>query len=292
VCRSIAARRLASSHKPAHDTLAAVTYRLLAMDLDGTLLRRDHTIDDADLAAIRELQAAGVTVTIITGRLQSGTVGPARTCAIEGAIACIEGSHVFEVASNRTHVHHVLDDAHKSSVRSTLSAHGLAAFVFEADSIRHDQAGAEYVSYIRTWSPNLRVVEADLAWQALPLATVAIGEPDAVAAAHAALRQHPGLHSVAFQVYPFPGKHGVMVRAAGATKGTALVELCRITDVPISEAVAIGDWTNDVPMFEVAGHSFVMGGAPDAIRTKATESLSRLMGTGGGVAEAVKRAWG
>ncbi len=68
-------------------------YRLLALDLDGTLLRTDQRVDDLDIAAISELQAAGVTVTIVTGRLHSGATGAATACAIEGAIACMEGSH-------------------------------------------------------------------------------------------------------------------------------------------------------------------------------------------------------
>jgi hydroxymethylpyrimidine pyrophosphatase-like HAD family hydrolase len=81
-------------------------YRLLALDLDGTLLRRDGCVDHRDIAAIAELQAAGVTVTIVTGRLHSGATGAARACAIEGAIACVEGSHLIEIASGRTLVHH------------------------------------------------------------------------------------------------------------------------------------------------------------------------------------------
>src|SRR6185295_12199992 len=77
-------------------------YRLLALDLDGTLLRADQRVDDRDIAAIAELQAAGVTVTIVTGRLHSGATGAARACAIEGAIACMEGSHLIELATGQT----------------------------------------------------------------------------------------------------------------------------------------------------------------------------------------------
>ena len=56
--------------------------------------------------------------------------------------------------------------------------------------------------------------------------------------------------------------------------------------------VAVGDWVNDVPMFEVAGRSFAMGMAPDAVRAKATDVLDRPAGSGGGIAEAIRRAWG
>ncbi len=270
-----------------------MSYRLLAFDLDGTLLLRDHTIDGADLAAIRELQAAGIVVTIVTGRLQSGAVGPARSCGIDGAIACMEGSHVVEVGSSKTLVHHPISSEPAAIVRGILGAHGLATYVFDAGGIHHDAAGEPYISYIRTWSPNLRVVEEDLAWQTPPLATFAIGEPDAIAAAHAALSAHADrVSSVAFHVYPFPGKHGLMVRAAGTDKGTALAELCRLAGCSLAEAIAVGDWTNDVPMFRAAGRSFVMDGAPDAIRNAATDSLSRRNGTGGGIAEVVRRVWG
>jgi Cof subfamily protein (haloacid dehalogenase superfamily) len=266
-----------------------MAYRLLALDLDGTLLRSDHTVDPRDISAIRELQAAGVTVTIATGRLQSGATAAARACAIEGTIACVEGSHLVELATNTTVAHHAMPDA---IVREAISAHGLAGFVFDAEGIHHDHAGAPFAEYVRTWSPNMRVVEEHLAWQTRPLAAVAIGEPEAVAAALAVVRGHADLFSVSFAVSMCPGKHAVLVRAAGPTKGTALRALCDIVGCSTEEAVAVGDWVNDVPMFEVAGRSFAMGSSPDHVRAKATDALETPAGAGGGIAEAIRRAWG
>jgi hydroxymethylpyrimidine pyrophosphatase-like HAD family hydrolase len=54
----------------------------------------------------------------------------------------------------------------------------------------------------------------------------------------------------------------------------------------------VGDWVNDIPMFEVAGRSFVMGSAPEAVCAKATDVLARTAGSGGGIAEAIRRSWG
>jgi len=270
-----------------------MSYRLLALDLDGTLLRSDHQVDAADVAAIAELQRAGVTVTIVTGRLQSGSVDAAAACSIEGAIACCEGSHLVELASNTTLHHHPIETEIATALRGTLGSHGLASFVFDAQGIHHDHAGAPYASYVSTWSPNLRIVEEELAWQTLPLAAVAIGEPDAVAAAAAILAQQADrLFSVTFPVWACPGKSAVLVRAKGPTKGTALTELCRRIGCSTDEAVAVGDWVNDIPMFEVAGRSFAMGTAPEAVRQKATDVLERPAGAGGGIAEAIRRAWG
>jgi Cof subfamily protein (haloacid dehalogenase superfamily) len=272
-----------------------MTYRLLAVDLDGTLLRSDGRVDDKDIAAIRELRAAGVTVTIVTGRLHSGALFAANTCGIEGAIGCMEGSHLVEVAGKTLH-HHAMKPADTQLLRTAFGSHGLASFIFEADGIHHDERGEPYARYVSTWSPRLRLVEQALdvhVWANGPLAAVAIGEPDEVAAAHGLLREHAAdIFSVSFAVSSCPGKHAVLVRAAGPNKGTALRALCEGAGCTLAEAVAVGDWVNDVPMFEVAGRSFVMGDTPDHVRTKATDRLARPTGAGGGIAEAVRRAWG
>ncbi len=270
-----------------------MSYRLLALDLDGTLLRNDHSVDPRDIAAIAELQAAGVTVTIVTGRLHSGATGAARACSIEGTIACVEGSHLVELATGTSLAHHGISDDLSAILRGTVGTHGLAGFVLDAAGIHHDHSGAPYAGYVSTWSPNLRIVEEEVAWQTSALAAVAIGEPDAVAAAHAAIRGHAEhLFSVSFPVSACPGKHAVLVRAAGPSKGTALAELCRVAGCTLADAVAIGDWVNDIPMFEVAGRSFAMGSSPDHVRDKATDVLATTAGAGGGIAEAIKRAWG
>jgi Cof subfamily protein (haloacid dehalogenase superfamily) len=270
-----------------------MAYRLLALDLDGTLLRADHSVDPRDVAAIAELQAAGVTVTIVTGRLWSGATDAARACAIDGAIACMEGSHLVELASGTTLAHHPMADDVAAALRETVVDHQLAAFVFDAAGIHHDRAGAPYAGYVRTWSPNLRAGDDALIWPDAPLAMVAVGDPDAVAAAHASLRARGDqLFSVSFAVSAYPGKHALLARAAGPTKGTALAELCAAAGIELADAVAVGDWVNDVPMFEVAGRSVAMGSAPDAVGAKATDRLSTPAGAGGGIAEAIRRAWG
>ena len=236
-----------------------------------------------------------MTVTIATGRLFSGSLAAARACGIAGAIACVEGSHLVEVEGARTLAHHGMVAATTARLRDVLSTHRLAGFVFDHDAIHHDDGGRDGDDLLpASWSPNLRVVEEALhegVWSRDPLAAVAIGDPDAVTAAHAAVRG-PDVFSVSFGVAACPGKHALMVRAAGVSKGTALAALCETAGCTVAEAVVVGDWVNDIPMFEVAGRSFVMGGAPEHVRVKATDVLGRMAGSGGGIAEAIKRAWG
>jgi len=271
-------------------------YRLLAVDLDGTLLCRDGSVDARDRGAIHELRRAGVTVTIVTGRLHSGSVDAARACGIAGAIACVEGSHLVEAESERTLSRHGMSRDVTRLLRQAFGGNELATFVFEHDGIHHDEAGAPYTGYVRTWSPKLSLVEEALderVWANDPLAAVAIGSEEQASAAHAMLRAHAAdVFSVSFAVSHCQGKHAVLVRAAGPNKGTALAQLCDGAGITLAEAVVVGDWLNDVPMFEVAGRSFAMGRAPDHVAAKATDMLDRPTGEGGGIAEAIRRAWG
>ena len=274
-----------------------MAYRLLAVDLDGTLLRRgDGRVDDRDAGAIHELRRSGVTVTINTGRLHSGSVEAARACGIVGPIACMEGSHLVEAESSRTLSRHAMTPAVTTLLRQAFGPHGLATYVFEQDGIHHDEAGEAYAQYVRTWSPKLRLVEEALderVWANDPIAAVAIGEATAVQQAMTLLQAHSDqIFSVAFPIWQYPGKQCALVRAAGRNKGTALVELCASIGCTVDEAVVVGDWYNDVAMFEVAARSFVMGGAPTEVCAKASDVLEQPSGTGGGIAEAIRRAWG
>ena len=50
----------------------------------------------------------------------------------------------------------------------------------------------------------------------------------------------------------------------GVSKGTGLVDLCRVLGVPIEEAIGVGDAFNDIPMLEMAGLGVAMGNSNEA----------------------------
>ena len=83
---------------------------------------------------------------------------------------------------------------------------------------------------------------------------------------------------------------GMVVRAAGIDKGTAIEWIADHYGVTLRDIVAVGDWLNDVPMLRRAGRSFAMGQAPSEVRAAATDLLDADAWTGGGIAEAAERA--
>jgi hydroxymethylpyrimidine pyrophosphatase-like HAD family hydrolase len=99
------------------------------------------------------------------------------------------------------------------------------------------------------------------------------------------------------QVAMFPfrrdGEHwGMVARASGGTKGTALEWVSGHYGIDLSETVCVGDWLNDLPMMTCAGRSFAMGQAPAEVKAAATDVLETSIDTGGAIAEAIGRAFG
>ena len=274
---------------------------LLAIDLDGTLLDITGRPHERDVRAVHAARAAGVSVTIATGRLYSGTRAAAAALGLSGPVGCADGSHVVHAGDHATLVHRGVSGAEVELLRTALSRAGLATFVFADDAIGHDHRGHPFVPYVKTWSTDIRpavdVYEHAL-WgtQQGVTAVVALGSREHVMQAASDLGRD--LSGAVFVVHfplrrePHVGTWAIMARASGGTKGTAVRWIAEREGIALADAVCVGDWVNDLPMFEVAGRSFAMGQAPDEVKTRATDVLSETSETGGGVAAAVEKAFG
>lgn len=278
--------------------LQRVPFKLLATDLDGTLLDRNGAIHERDRRAIAELQRRGVPVTIVTGRMYSGTRDLARSLLLDGPIGCLDGSAIVAVREDRHLVSRALTAEAAGVLRAALAGDSPAVFILGHDQIFHDMRGAPFAPYLRGWTSRITHVDDVTAaphWEteAGVAGVIAVGtkqEIDALVSglAHAAALVAP----VAFPVSrdALPGHWAMMARAAGATKGSALQWIAAHHGIDVGEVVAVGDWLNDIPMFRVAGCSFAMAHATEEVKAAATEHLRADVTTGGGVAEAAERA--
>lgn len=274
-------------------------FKLLALDLDGTLLDHEGAANDADVAAVRKLHARGIKVTILTGRLYSGTRESAELLGIEGPVGCADGSHIVNVKNDKTLLHHGIRGRSGERLRASLEKNDLVAFLFAEEAIVHDERGADFLPYVRTWSTDLRYVNRVTehpVWgsDGGMTAVVALGR-------EANIRKTVGdierdmTGSVQVSMFPFRREAdywGMVARAAGGTKGTALEWMSEHYGVPIEDTVCVGDWLNDLPMMSTAGRSFAMGQAPAEVKAAATDVLDRSIHGGGAIAEAIERAFG
>jgi HAD superfamily hydrolase (TIGR01484 family) len=252
---------------------------------------------------VAALQARGVHVTICTGRMYSGTRHLAERLGIDAPVACVDGSHIVHAPSGRQL--HAAPLAHKGAeaLLEVLQEFGPSAFAFSDDQVFHEAEGAQYLDYVRTWSEQTSEVGNllfDVDWRGERVhvtAVVALGSEDQIRGAELALNQRGAglLQAVSFPAFRAPragagASWGMVVRAAGIDKGTAIDWLCQHYGVAPEEIVAVGDWLNDVPMLQRVGRGFAMAQAPDELKAVASDVLEADAWTGGGLAEAARRA--
>ncbi len=265
--------------------------RLLALDIDGTLLRRDGTLDPRDREAIARARGAGLAVTLCTGRIWSGTAALAAALGIELEVVCADGSSVV-CARRAVEIESHTLDAHELEdlLGQCAAVPGLAPFLLSNHEVRHDLRGAPYLPYVRGWSPELKALP-EVAPGPDVLMGVALGDRDLVEVAAEFMQSR---HGERLQVIKFPSRRGtgtwaLLLRRAGQTKGSAMIALgARLGHAP-DELAAVGDWWNDLSLFRAVGRSFAMGQAPADVAAAADQRLAATDEAGGGVAEAIAR---
>jgi hypothetical protein len=253
-----------------------------------------HPRDDA---AIRELIRRGVPVALCTGRMFSGTREVAAELRIMGPVACIDGSHIFDLHTRGELSCAAISTASAAQVREALRRFRPATFLFSGDRVIHDSLGDRFLSYLSTWSDVRHRVEDVIhpeAWDSerSVAALVVLGDEEKILGTQRALSAVTELQNLVFEVRreDYAGVYGMVVRCAGVDKGTAIEWLAQYYGGELADVVAVGDWLNDVPMFKRAGRSFAMAQAPDEVKAAASDVLEADIYEGGGVAEAAERA--
>lgn len=273
---------------------------LVALDLDGTLLRDDKSVADADARAIATALNRGFAVTLATGRLVTGTLPTARQLGLATPLICADGGLLVDPVTGTAIERRAIAIPDAEAALGALASHGLTPYVFSADAIHCETAGTAYRAIVDTWSrqivvhPTLSTAEGWRHPEGIAL-TVGIGGREAVESASEHLRQ---THADTFDTVHFNlGRSAIWaVRSLprGCDKGDMLTRLARRLGLPRERVAAVGDWFNDLGMFGAAGRSFAMGQAPELVRKAATDHLAATSASGGGVAEALGKllaAW-
>jgi Cof subfamily protein (haloacid dehalogenase superfamily) len=266
---------------------------LLAVDMDGTLLKDDKTIAAEDIAAIAAAQAQGIAVTIATGRLTTGALPVARQLGLRTPLVCADGAVLVDPIAGTLLERRSMGAEHATSAVEAIVQHGLVPFVFLAGEIHCEASGRPHQPLVETWTRDV-IVHGSLA------AAAAWREPDAVAMTlglgpeETVLRVADELraaHAGALDTVHFSllgsGVWAVRSLPIGCDKGEMLARLALDLQLAPARVAAVGDWYNDLGMFKYAGRSFAMAHAPELVRQTASDVLLASSVRGGGVAEAI-----
>lgn len=272
-----------------------MTPRLLALDMDGTLISHDGDVAREDVIALERCRDEGLAVTLCTGRIVSGTLPVARALDLKTPIICADGAIVADPLHGQVQMRFDLDAEALTALTLKLQSGGVVPFWCTHDEIHGEHAGEDYAGFVRVWSPQLTLhpsIQHSPVWARPHEVTMmfGIGDRDVIEAAHAWVQAHraESVYSVCFQVMR-SSAWTLLARRRGVDKSVGLSWVAERLGLHPGEVAVVGDWINDVPMFRWAGRSFAMGNAPIEVSREATDTLTATHHTGGGVAEAVRR---
>lgn len=269
--------------------------RLVAVDVDGTLLRGDGTIAPEDREAIARARAAGIVVTLATGRLSAGALAVAKTLSLDAPLVCADGAVLFCPRTHQPLDERILARPALMSWLAALRAHDLRPFLFSHGAAHGDRDDAARFPWIAGWTPELDGrddLDGALAGPRAvrPVTAIGVGPERAARAAEASLLAgRDCTDELAVFAIGDTGHWVLRLTPRGCSKATGLERLAGRLGITAAQVVAIGDYYNDVPMFAWAGHSFAMGHAPPEVAALAKARLRATYETGGAVAEALAR---
>jgi 5-amino-6-(5-phospho-D-ribitylamino)uracil phosphatase len=250
--------------------------RLVALDVDGTLLDRRGRIPDENLAALHEAARRGVHLVVVTGRsypfaLQAveALPDPLTLIVYNGAVARIRGGDTLAVRPlPQATARRILEGtrAWRASTLMQFDRDGRGQTVYDKMSWELPNRSGYYARVQRFVE---QVADLEHALDAGPPVQVAFnGTVDEMADLVRVLDSLDTGGEVAVSVTSYPARDFTLVdvNATGATKGQALAEVARHLGVAREDVLAIGDNHNDVDMLLWAGTGVVMGNAePDLL---------------------------
>ena len=260
-----------------------VKYKLLALDVDGTLLGADHEVAGETAAAVRAAEAAGLAVCLATGRSYIETLPTWRALGLAGPyqpMILVGGALVSEADTGRTLYHKPIAPHVAVELADAMGQAGYSAMAI-VDSWRHgvDYYLAEFGDVHRVqheWFSKMNVAVrtvgrlGDVADLPAPLRVSSVVPPDKAPALAARLKERfKGLLNIHAIVAPNYNVTIVEALAAGADKLTALRYVGQAMRIGRGRIATVGDDVNDVTMVRGAGLGAAM---PDSAAALAAEA--------------------
>ncbi|MEZ0066226.1 HAD superfamily hydrolase (TIGR01484 family) [Streptacidiphilus sp. MAP12-20] len=244
-------------------------YDLIATDLDGTLLRTDHTVSARSRAALETAAQAGMRHVVVTGRPANWAKGVLDSIGYTGLAVCGQGGQLYDSGADALLTSVTLDrqdaglalakvEAQVGPLALAMVQDGLDGEVLFGPGFGTPGAGADATG---------RVDDLAELW-ARPIGRVMVRHPtlgdDELAAA---VREFAG--DLVDAVVAGPTCIEVLPR--GLSKAVGLELAVEHLGVAAERTIAFGDMPNDIPMFAWAGHSVAMANAHDDLKAVADE---------------------
>lgn len=246
-------------------------YRLLVVDLDGTLLDKNGAVSAEDREALAEARESGILLSLSTGRAAQACLRIIEQLSLDGYHIFFDGALVSNLNQGQevyvqpislAVVRQMVDFAHRHEIN------------LELYSVTH------YFAERETWSTEAHreffdieptiVNFANIEGERIIKGGLAVTNPEELARARRFQRQFDGsLHFSWARTPAYPGVDFINILAPEVSKGKALEALASHLGVAMSEVIAVGDGPNDISLLAAAGLAVAMANAPEEVKAVA-----------------------
>jgi Cof subfamily protein (haloacid dehalogenase superfamily) len=228
-------------------------FRAVAIDLDGTLLGQDHTISEANHAAINILHASGVELILASGRHHVSMLPFARQLPQVKWMISAQGAFASDIDRET-----ILYDSHLPTDKAASiidigleQGYSVVAYTKNGIFTVHEDEWTDFYVQLSAVKPTLTSREAILNDSIFKV--MIIGTEERIKAAE----DLPGIR--AWDLYKVRNLKNVFEFAGlGTSKAHGLKPLLAHLGIEASQLATFGDAPNDIPMFEFAGYSVAM----------------------------------
>jgi len=251
--------------------------RLLATDIDGTLLNPEFKISEGDLSALRRAHATGIEIVLVTGRRHTFALPIAKQLGFDLWLISSNGAVTRSLTGETFHRDMMPAETCRRLCGAMQEFRGNTVLTFDKETKgaivleRMDELGTS----IRRWlEKNMEYIEfvvpIEKALVTNPVQAMFCGTMVRMSTALTALEQAgiDGMVTVLRTEYPERDLSMIDVLNAGCSKGHALERWAAYRGYRREEVMAVGDNHNDVEMLEFAGHPVIMGNACEELRTR------------------------
>ncbi|HEY2554658.1 MAG TPA: Cof-type HAD-IIB family hydrolase [Candidatus Cybelea sp.] len=259
--------------------------RLVAFDVDGTLVGANLSISSAVRAAIERMKAAGVTGCLVTGRMYRATLPFARELGFDAPIICYQGAAIIDPESDAVLDHRAVENDVVRELASLAERDRVHLQLYRNDEYyceERNRFSELYASLAQTEPVVVPSLREAFAYSPATKGVVVADAPEAEAYA---LKLHNTLGERAYVTRSLP--EFVEILNPQVDKGAALRFVAERLGVPLEQTAAIGDSWNDAPLLRAAGLGIAMGSSPPELREAADAIVADLEHDG--VAEAIER---
>lgn len=243
-------------------------YKLLVLDVDGTLLNDEREISKRTLAALLKVQQMGVRIVLASGRPTYGLMPLAKTLELGnygGFVLSYNGCQIIKAQNGEILFERRINPEMLPYLEKKARKNGFAIFTYHNDTLITDSPDNEYIKNEALLN-NLKIIKEDEFSTAIDFAPCKCMLVSDKEEALIELEQHWEKRLAgtldAFRSEPY----FLEVVPCGVNKANTLGALLEHLGVTREEVIAVGDGVCDVTMLQLAGMGVAMGHSQDSVK--------------------------